>query len=224
MSDIRFSSSIYDCGYFCEIVLNKTKNRVYYAKMDNLKTIPREVRESGFQLLGGGLIICDFSYSKRAARGKTAQDFIRDLVRCYKFVAKKTGIDFKAWVQGSVIIAGVKDKQNHGNKLIMTMDQSDESAEILATELRDAWLYIGNDCRKPQKRTVAMQDYSFVRTLDEYACQWFGSSGVEQKIEAVNMRVNYMQRTDKNNDFIGAQYEAQIGPNRVFSRRGGQRQ
>ena len=191
--------------------------------MNILKTIPREVQESGFQLLGGGLIICDFSYSKRAARGKTANDFIRDLVRCYKFVAKKTGIDFMAWVQGSVIIDGVKDKQNHGNKMIMTMDQLDESAEILAGALRDAWLYIGNDCRKPQKRTVAKQDYSIVRTLDEYATQRFGSSGVEQKIEAVMLRVDYMQRSDKNNDFIGGQYRDKIGPNRVFSRRGGQR-
>ena len=189
--------------------------------MIDFPPIPREVRQSGFQFFAGGLIVCDFSYRQRASRGKCDQDFINDLERCYKYAAKKTGIDFQSWVQGSVIVGGVKDKQNHGNILCQTMDRCDKSAEILAEALREAWLYIGNGCARPQKRTRAKQDYSFVRTLDEYADNLFGCSGVEQKMEAVKYRVQYMQSKKKKNDFIGAQYEAQVGPSRVFSRRRG---
>ena len=189
--------------------------------MFDFPPIPRAVKESGFQLLGGGLLIIDFSYSERAARGKTDQDFINDLERCYKYAAKKTGIDFQSWVCGSVIVGGVKDKQNHGNNLCQTMDRCDKSALVLAKVLFEAWLYIGNGCAKPQRRTRAKQDYALVRTLDEYASNLFGCSGVEQKVEAVKWRVQYMQSQKKKNDFIGAQYEAQIGPSRIYSRRRG---
>ena len=53
--------------------------------MDGFPSIPNEVKKSGIQFFAGGLIVCDFSYSKRGARNKVGEDFVDDLERLYKY-------------------------------------------------------------------------------------------------------------------------------------------